>query len=73
MEALLQDRQVRMEENQAQRERDEQRLSAVTEQLHEVQALLYESTKDYLELKYKTREKERVWTIEKDRLLQARQ
>eukprot|EP00118_Oscarella_pearsei_P013916 m.115619 g.115619 ORF g.115619 m.115619 type:complete len:408 (+) comp37553_c0_seq2:285-1508(+) len=70
VEALLQDRQVRMEENQVQRDRDEEKLSVVTGRLHEVQELLYESTKDFLELKYKMREKERVWIIEKDRLLQ---
>ena len=32
--------------------------------------MLYDSTKDYLELKYEGRSHERVWMAEKDRLLQ---
>ena len=38
--------------------------------LHHTQNLLYDSTRDYLELKYEGRANERLWMAEKDRLLQ---
>ena len=38
--------------------------------LHHTQTLLYDSTRDYLELKYEGRANERIWMAEKDRLLQ---
>lgn len=37
--------------------------------LHKTQDLLYESTKDFLELRYQGRANERQWMAEKDRLL----
>lgn len=37
--------------------------------LHKTQDLLYESTKDFLELRYQGRAHERQWMAEKDRLL----
>ena len=33
------------------------------------QTMLYDSTKDYLDLKYEFRAKERSWIIEKDHIL----
>ena len=37
--------------------------------LHKTQDLLYDSTKDFLELRYEHRAHERNWMAEKDRLL----
>lgn len=37
--------------------------------LHKTQDLLYESTKDFLELRYQGRANERLWMAEKDKLL----
>ena len=37
--------------------------------LHKTQDLLYESTKDFLELRYQGRANERQWMAEKDKLL----
>ncbi|XP_078678168.1 coiled-coil domain-containing protein 77-like [Branchiostoma floridae x Branchiostoma belcheri] len=68
-EALLQDRQVRIEEQDAQRQRDTDRIKGMTDRLQKTQDLLYSSTKDYLELKYEGRSDERRWMAEKDRLL----
>ncbi|XP_035677389.1 coiled-coil domain-containing protein 77-like [Branchiostoma floridae] len=68
-EALLQDRQVRIEEQDAQRQRDADRIKGLTDRLQKTQDLLYTSTKDYLELKYEGRSDERRWMAEKDRLL----
>ena len=38
--------------------------------LHQTQNLLYDSTRDYLQLKYENRAHEKGWMAEKDRLLQ---
>ena len=70
VDALLGDRRVRMEEYQALQERDTERIKSLDEQLHKTQRLLYESTKDYLELKYTSRAKEREHMAERDQLLQ---
>ena len=56
--SLMEDRKVRMEEQQAQRERDSDKIKTLSDHLSKTQTLLYESTKDYLELKYDTRLKE---------------
>ena len=69
MDALLDDRRVRMEEAQALHERDTERIAVKTSQLKSAQSLLYESTRDYLDLKYEYRTKERQWMGEKDQLL----
>ena len=69
-ETLLEDRRVRMEEQGAQRQRDGDKIKALTEHLHKTQTLLYESTKDFLELKYDGRRKERRWTMERDKIMQ---
>ena len=70
VDALLEDRRVRMEEYQALQERDTERIKSLDEQLHKTQRLLYESTKDYLELKYTSRAKEREHMAQRDQLLQ---
>ncbi|XP_070558268.1 coiled-coil domain-containing protein 77-like [Ptychodera flava] len=70
VDALLEDRRVRMEEMQTITERDRDKIQTLTDKLHKTQDLLYDSTKDYLELKYENRADERVWMSEKDRLLQ---
>lgn len=69
-EALLEDRRVRMEEQTAQHQRDSDKIKALTEYLHKTQTLLYESTKDFLELKYEGRRKERRWMMERDKIMQ---
>ena len=70
VDALLEDRRVRMEEYQALQDRDTDRIKCLDDQLHKTQRLLYESTKDYLDLKYTSRAKEREHMAERDQLLQ---
>ena len=70
VDALLEDRRVQMEETQAVHDRDTARIKELTDQLHATQDLLYDSTKDYLDLKYEYRAKERQWMSDKDQLLQ---
>ena len=69
VDALLEDRRVRMEESQALHDRDTERIKGLSDQLHMTQNLLYDSTKDYLDLKYEFRARERQWMTEKDQLL----
>ena len=38
--------------------------------LHKTQELLYDSTRDFLSLRFEHRENEKRWMVEKDRLLQ---
>ena len=70
IEGLLEDRRVRTEEQNAQCERDQDKIKTLTEKLHKTQDLLYQSTKDFLELKYDLRARERQWMIDRDRLVQ---
>ena len=58
-----------MEEAQALHDRDTERIKGLSDQLHMTQNLLYDSTKDYLDLKYEFRARERQWMAEKDQLL----
>ena len=67
--SLLEDRKVQMEEFEAYREREYQKINNLTEQLNKTQALLYESTKDFLALKYDSRLKERKWMNERDSIM----
>lgn len=67
--SLLEDRKVQMEEFEAYREREHQKINNLTEQLNKTQALLYESTKDFLGLKYDSRLKERKWMNERDSIM----
>ncbi|XP_054476351.1 coiled-coil domain-containing protein 77 isoform X2 [Anoplopoma fimbria] len=68
-ECLLEDRRIQTEEAQAQRQRDQERFTAITDKLQRTQNLLYESTRDFLQLKFDTRAHEKGWMVEKDRLL----
>ncbi|XP_064199441.1 coiled-coil domain-containing protein 77 [Anguilla rostrata] len=70
VESLLEDRRIQAEEVQVQRTRDEERVAALTDKLHRTQNLLYDSTKDFLHLKFETRAQEKSWMAEKDQLLQ---
>uniref|UniRef100_A0A3Q2T6F7 Coiled-coil domain containing 77 n=1 Tax=Fundulus heteroclitus TaxID=8078 RepID=A0A3Q2T6F7_FUNHE len=55
VEALLEDRRIKTEEAQAQRQRDQERIAALTEKLQRTQNLLHESTRDFLQLKFDSR------------------
>ncbi|OWF55724.1 coiled-coil domain-containing protein 77-like [Mizuhopecten yessoensis] len=68
-EALTEDRKVKEEEMTTRQQRDEAKIHTLTEKLHKTQDLLYESTKDFLELRYQGRANERQWMAEKDCLL----
>ena len=70
LDALLEDRRVRLEEQHAQRERDEEKIKTLQDKLHKTHDLLYDSTKDFLELKYDLRARERHWMVERDQLIQ---
>jgi len=70
VETLLEDRRVKAEEADVQHQRDSDRVKNLADKLQNTQELLYESTKDYLDLKYELRAKERTWMKEKDKLLQ---
>ncbi|TSK13387.1 Coiled-coil domain-containing protein 77 [Bagarius yarrelli] len=69
VESLLEDRRIHMEEAQVQRQRDQERITSLTEKLQRTQHLLYESTRDFLQLKFESRAHEKSWMVEKDRLL----
>ncbi|XP_007561451.1 coiled-coil domain-containing protein 77 [Poecilia formosa] len=69
VEALLEDRRIITEESQAQRQRDHQRITALSEKLQQTQNLLHESTRDFLKQKFDARANEKSWIVEKDRLL----
>ncbi|XP_074488287.1 coiled-coil domain-containing protein 77 isoform X2 [Sebastes fasciatus] len=69
VESLLEDRRIQTEEGQAQRQRDQERVTVLTDKLQRTQNLLYESTRDFLQLKFATRANEKGWMVEKDRLL----
>ncbi|XP_061773773.1 coiled-coil domain-containing protein 77 isoform X2 [Nerophis ophidion] len=68
LQSLQDDRQIKSEEVQAERQRDEQRIAILTNKLQQTQNLLYESTKDFLQLKLDTRAQEKIWMAEKDHL-----
>lgn len=59
-----------MEEAQVQRQRDQDKVKELTDKLNKTQKLLYESTRDFLQLKFEGRAIEKSWMAEKDRLLQ---
>ncbi|MEE6478094.1 hypothetical protein FKM82_011732 [Ascaphus truei] len=70
VESLLDDRRIRMEEAQVQHQRDQDKIKTLTEKLNKTQNLLYESTRDFLQLKFEGRANEKSWMAEKDRFLQ---
>ncbi|XP_061220032.1 coiled-coil domain-containing protein 77 [Neopsephotus bourkii] len=69
VEALLEDRRIHMEEAQVQHQRDQDKIKTITDKLHKTQNLLYESTRDFLQLKFDARANEKAWMAEKDSLL----
>ncbi|NWJ01328.1 CCD77 protein, partial [Crypturellus undulatus] len=69
LEALLEDRRIHMEEAKVQHQRDQDKIKNITDKLHKTQNLLYESTRDFLQLKFDTRANEKAWMAEKDSLL----
>ncbi|NXN35058.1 CCD77 protein, partial [Rhinoptilus africanus] len=69
VEALLEDRRIHMEEAQVQHQRDQDKIKTITDKLHKTQNLLYESTRDFLQLKFDARANEKAWMAEKDGLL----
>ncbi|NWI75168.1 CCD77 protein, partial [Dryoscopus gambensis] len=69
VEALLEDRRIQMEEAEVRHRRDQEKIKTVTEKLHKTQNLLYESTRDLLQLKFDARANEKAWMAEKDSLL----
>ncbi|XP_010080510.1 PREDICTED: coiled-coil domain-containing protein 77 [Pterocles gutturalis] len=69
LEALLEDRRIHMEEAQVRHQRDQDKIKTVTDKLHKTQNLLYESTRDFLQLKFDAQANERAWMAEKDSLL----
>ncbi|NXG19728.1 CCD77 protein, partial [Grallaria varia] len=69
IEALLEDRWIHMEEAEVQHQRDQEKIQAMTEKLQRTQNLLYESTRDFLQLKFDFRANEKAWMAEKDCLL----
>ncbi|NXH19678.1 CCD77 protein, partial [Bucco capensis] len=69
VEALLEDRRILMEEAQVQHQRDQDRIKTITDKLNKTQNLLYESTRDFLQLKFDSQAKEKAWIAEKDSLL----
>lgn len=69
IEALTEDRRVKGEEYETCRQRDTDKIRTLTEKLHKTQDLLYDSTRDYLQLRQDHRDNEKVWMGEKDRLL----
>ncbi|XP_074125417.1 coiled-coil domain-containing protein 77 isoform X1 [Sminthopsis crassicaudata] len=69
VEGLLEDRRIYMEEAQVQHERNQERIRVLTHNLQRTQEFLYESTKDFLHLKFENQDKEKEWVAEKDHLL----
>lgn len=70
VEILLEDRRVKEEECQLRADRDIEKINTLKDKQKKCQDLLYQSTRDYLQLKYEVRVKERAWMSEKDSLLQ---
>ncbi|XP_062050616.1 coiled-coil domain-containing protein 77 isoform X2 [Lepus europaeus] len=69
VEGLMEDRRIRAEEIQVQHQRNQDRIKELTQNLHQTQELLYESTKDFLQLRFENQNKEKAWMLEKDNLL----
>ncbi|XP_045410645.1 coiled-coil domain-containing protein 77 isoform X3 [Lemur catta] len=69
VEGLMEDRQIHFEEIQVQHQRNQDKIKELTKSLHYTQELLYESTKDFLQLKFENQNKEKSWMLEKDHLM----
>lgn len=60
---------IRVEDIQVQHQRNQEKIKELTKSLHNTQELLYENTKDFLQLKFENQNKEKVWMLEKDHLM----
>eukprot|EP00072_Mus_musculus_P059813 XP_011239738.1 PREDICTED: coiled-coil domain-containing protein 77 isoform X4 [Mus musculus] len=69
VEGLMEDRRIRVEEIQVQHQRNQEKIMELTKSLHHTQELLYESTKDFLQLKFENQNKEKSL---KDKLIQEK-
>ncbi|XP_074050795.1 coiled-coil domain-containing protein 77 isoform X2 [Macrotis lagotis] len=69
IEGLLEDRRLYMEEAQVQHERNQERIKVLTDNLQQTQEFLFESTKDFLNLRFENQDKEKEWVTEKEHLL----
>ncbi|KAF6339012.1 coiled-coil domain containing 77 [Rhinolophus ferrumequinum] len=69
VEGLMEDRRIRLEEIQVHHQRNQDRIKELTKNLHHTQELLYESTKDFLQLRFENQNKEKSWMLEKDHLM----
>ncbi|XP_048191122.1 coiled-coil domain-containing protein 77 [Perognathus longimembris pacificus] len=67
--SLMEDRRIHLEEIQVQQQRNQHRIKELTRSLHHTQELLYESTKDFLQLRCDSQSKEQSWMLEKDHLV----
>ncbi|KAM5254552.1 coiled-coil domain-containing protein 77 [Hipposideros larvatus] len=69
VEGLMEDRRIRLEEIQVHHQRNQDRVKELIKNLHRTQELLYESTKDFLQLRFENQNKEKSWMLEKDHLM----
>nr|KAF6373161.1 coiled-coil domain containing 77 [Pipistrellus kuhlii] len=69
VEGLMEDRRIRIEEIQVHHQRNQDKIKELTKNLHHTQELLYESTKDFLQLRFENQNKEKSWMLEKDQLM----
>ncbi|NWH31689.1 CCD77 protein, partial [Chloropsis hardwickii] len=69
IEALLEDRRIQMEEAEVRHRRDQDKIKAVTDKLHKTQNLLFENTRDFIQLKFEARANEKAWMAERESLL----
>lgn len=69
VEGFMEDRRIRIEEIQVQHQRNQEKIKELTKSLHHTQELLYESTKDFLKLRFENQTKEKTWMMEKDQLI----
>ncbi|XP_014314145.1 coiled-coil domain-containing protein 77 [Myotis lucifugus] len=65
----MEDRRIRIEEIQVHHQRNQDKIKELTKNLHHTQELLYESTKDFLQLRFENQNKEKSWMLEKDQLM----
>ncbi|KAG5212659.1 coiled-coil domain-containing protein 77 [Ovis aries] len=66
---LMEERRIHVEEVQVHQQRSRDRITELTRSLHHTQELLYESTKDFLQLRFENQNKEKSWMLEKDHLM----
>ncbi|CAH8513845.1 unnamed protein product [Schistosoma rodhaini] len=69
IDSLMEDRKAIQEEMNGLRKRYEEKLRTSSEQLRRCQGLLYDSTKEFLAQRNQFRQAEKVWILEKDKLL----